>query len=86
MSSANEVELRKSREAVIQAHIDAVSHTHDVQAVLATFSHPRYEVPALGTVADGPETAGGLLRAIFSAFPDFYMRADASTMLRTPSS
>ena len=39
--------LREQREAVVKAHIEAEAVTHDVAAALATFRHPRYEVPAV---------------------------------------
>jgi hypothetical protein len=40
---------------VVDAHIDAETVHHDVQAALATFHHPRYETPAMGAVVDGPD-------------------------------
>jgi hypothetical protein len=40
---------------VVNAHIEAEAVTHDVAAALATFRHPRYEVPAVGAIAGGPE-------------------------------
>ena len=57
----------------MNAHIEAEAVKHDVAATLATFVHPRYEVPALSAIADGPEAVHGLVSAIFSAFPDFYL-------------
>ncbi len=51
--------------------------THDVASTLATFRHPRYEVPALGVVADGSEAVTGVVGAVLSAFPDFYLRKTA---------
>lgn len=71
MATAVTDTLRSRREAVIQAHIDAEVTYHDPSRVVDTFRHPRYEVPAAGVIADGPEAVRGLLGALFAAFPDF---------------
>lgn len=52
--------------------------THDVAAALATFHHPRYEVPAVGAIADGPEAVTGLLGQLLGAFPDFWLKRRAT--------
>ena len=65
--------LRARREAVVNAHIEAETVTHDVAAALATFHHPRYEVPAVGAIADGEEAVQGLLSQLLGAFPDFWL-------------
>jgi predicted ester cyclase len=65
------------REAIVDAHILAEAVHHDVASTLATFRHPRYEVPALGAVADGPEAVTGLVGAVLTAFPDFYLHKTA---------
>ena len=65
--------LRERREAVVNAHIVAETVTHDVAAAVATFRHPRYEVPAVGAIADGPEAVHGLLSQLLGAFPDFWV-------------
>ena len=57
----------------MKEHIEAESVRHDVAATVATFHHPRYEVPALATTADGPEAVHGLVSVLLSAFPDFYV-------------
>jgi hypothetical protein len=58
-------------ELIVNEHIEAESIRHDVTATVETFRHPRYEVPALGIVADGAEAVNGLLGAFLTAFPDF---------------
>ncbi len=73
--ATTDIELR--REAIVKAHIEAESVTHDVDATVATFRHPRYEVPALATTADGPEAVRGLINALLAAFPDFYVHPSA---------
>jgi len=65
--------LRAKREEIINAHIHAETVTHDVAAALATFHHPRYEVPAFGAIADGPEAVQGLLGQLLGVFPDFWL-------------
>ena len=67
-------DLRARREAVVNAHIEAETVTHDVAAALATFHHPRYEVPAVGAIADGGEAVEGLLSLLLGAFPDFWLK------------
>lgn len=69
--------LRARREAVVNAHIRAEAVDHDVAAAMATFRHPRYDVPALGGVVDGATGVDGLLHALLAAFPDFWLRAGA---------
>jgi steroid delta-isomerase-like uncharacterized protein len=66
--------LRARREAVVRAHIDAEAVQHDVAAVIATFKKPRYEVPALGGVYDGIAGVDGVVRALLSGFPDFWLK------------
>lgn len=65
--------VRARREAIVNAHIEAESITHDAAATVATFRNPRYEVPALGIVADGAEAVNGLVGGLLAAFPDFYV-------------
>jgi steroid delta-isomerase-like uncharacterized protein len=62
--------LRKRREDVLQAHLDA-ERSGDTAAILATFAHPRYElVGGTGRVYDGAEDVGRYLRDRRVAFPD----------------
>jgi SnoaL-like polyketide cyclase len=69
--------LTAHRAAIVKAHIEAEAVTHDVAAALATFHHPRYEVPALGAIIDGTEAVDGLLRQLLAAFADFYLQQQA---------
>jgi predicted ester cyclase len=69
--------LTAHRAAIVKAHIEAEAVTHDVAAALATFHHPRYEVPALGAIIDGTEAVDGLLHQLLAAFPDFYLQQHA---------
>ena len=69
--------MRAHREAIVNEHIEAEAVRHDVAATVRTFKHPRYEVPALGAVADGAEAVTGFLQALLTAFPDFYIKKNA---------
>ena len=62
--------LRKRREAVIRRHVEAESRG-DVDGVVASFSHPKYEMVPLGTEHDGEAAVRLLLSSLFLAFPDF---------------
>lgn len=73
MASFTVSDLQKTREAIVDAHIQAEAADHDVASTLATFSHPRYEVPALNIVADGPDAVTGVVSAVLTAFPDFHL-------------
>ena len=70
-------DLRTRRMAVVNAHIQAETVQHDVSAVLATFHHPRYEVPAMGPAVDGGAAVHDLLTALLGAFPDFWAQPSA---------
>jgi steroid delta-isomerase-like uncharacterized protein len=61
-------------EGKIPARFPLVS---DLSAALATFKHPKYDVPALGGVVDGAEGVDGLLHALLAAYPDFWLREGA---------
>lgn len=69
--------VRARREAVVKAHIEAEAVRHDVGAAVATFKHPKYDVPALGGVVDGAAGVDGLLHALLAAYPDFWLREGA---------
>lgn len=69
---------RARRQQVVDAHIHAETVTHDIRAALATFRHPRYEVPAFGAIAEGAEPVEGLLAQLLGAFPDFWLQTIAT--------
>jgi len=74
MTSAGVGTLREQREAVVNAHLEAEAVKHDVRAALATFTRPRYEVPAIGGVVDGGKAVESLLGQLLGAFPDFWLK------------
>ena len=67
--------LASRRDAVIAEHI-AAECAHDVERALKTFTTPHYHVFPLDIDAPGAEAVGGLLQAVFTAFPDFEFVAD----------
>jgi len=73
MPTAELISIQAQRDAVVDAHIEAEAVKHDPAATVATFRHPRYEVPALGAIVDGAEGVGGLVGGLLAAFPDFYL-------------
>jgi SnoaL-like polyketide cyclase len=77
MASMTVSDIQVRREAVVEAHILAEAVHHDVASTLASFRHPRYEVPALGVIADGPDAVTGVVGALLTAFPDFHLRKTA---------
>jgi steroid delta-isomerase-like uncharacterized protein len=61
--------LRQQRETVVKQHIEA-ENGHDVEATIATFHHPRYEVN--GQPSDGMEAVRELLCGLMHGFPDLH--------------
>jgi steroid delta-isomerase-like uncharacterized protein len=61
--------LREQREAVVRRHMEA-ENAHDFDAVIDTFSHPRYELIPSGAVHDGEAAVRGYFRETRTAFPD----------------
>ncbi len=62
-------ELVSARENVLHAHIDA-ERTGDPDLILATFTHPRYELVGSGRVYDGADEVRGYLLERAQAFPE----------------
>ena len=62
--------LRERREAVVLEHI-AAENGHDVEATIATFHRPRYEVN--GEPSDGEAAVRELLQGLMGGFPDFHV-------------
>lgn len=63
----NVASLRQCREAIASQHI-AMENQHDVEATIATFHHPRYEVN--GQPSDGTDAVRELLQSLMNGFPD----------------
>lgn len=66
-------DLRAGREAVVQRHIDA-ENTNDLDAMIASFDRPRYDVVPMGAVCEGEAAVRELVRGLLTAFPDFHFQ------------
>jgi steroid delta-isomerase-like uncharacterized protein len=65
----NAASRRAAREATVRRHMEA-ENVHDFDAVIATFTHPRYELIATGQVHDGEAAVRQYFRDTRAAFPD----------------
>jgi len=61
--------LREQREACVRHHMQA-ENVHDFDAVIDTFSHPRYELIPTGAIHDGEAAVHAYFRETRTAFPD----------------
>jgi steroid delta-isomerase-like uncharacterized protein len=61
--------LRKKREQKIREHMET-ENTHDFDATLETFEHPRYELIATDEVIDGSADVARYYEETRNAFPD----------------
>ena len=69
MIVSTDADLRQRREASLNAHL-AAERSGDSEAILATFSHPRYELVGAGRVYDGSDEVRGYLQERHRIFPD----------------
>jgi predicted ester cyclase len=70
MAVSPDADLQNARQAVLDAH-SAAESARDVDAVLATFHHPRYEIVPTGEVFDGERAVRGYHGENFAGVPDF---------------
>jgi steroid delta-isomerase-like uncharacterized protein len=75
MTSGPTTSLVDARLATVMAHLDA-ENRHDLDGVLATFHHARYEVN--GETYDGDSAVRTLLAALLDAFPDLHIAVGAA--------
>ena len=61
--------LATAREKTIRDHM-ALEITHEWDAVIGTFEHPRYELIGTGAVFDGEEAVRAYFKASRTPFPD----------------
>lgn len=66
-------DLAERRQQVVRDHM-ALEVTHDWDAVIATFDHPRYEMYGSGAVFDGEEAVRRYFAASRTPFPDQWQR------------
>jgi limonene-1,2-epoxide hydrolase len=62
-------DLSARRIETVRRHM-ALEITHDWDAVIATFDHPRYEMYGSGAVFDGEQAVRGYFAASRTPFPD----------------
>ena len=67
--------LRERRDAVVREHV-AAENRHDVEATIATFDRPRYEVMPFGDASDGETAVRELLQDLMGGFPDFHAEVE----------
>ena len=72
---------REHREATLRGLLEA-QNRHDVEASLACFAHPRYELVGNQRVYDGTEDVRRYYATTFGAFPDI---ASSSSPPTTPT-
>lgn len=64
--------IRERREIVVREHVEAERHK-DIEATIATFAHPRYEIVATGDVYDGADAVRAMHEELATAFPDMQL-------------
>ena len=62
--------LQRRRQEILDAH-SAAESARDLDGVIATFHHPRYEIVPTGEVFDGEEAVRGYHAENFAGIPDF---------------
>ena len=70
MATTDARTLREHREAIVNEHVDA-ENRHDVEATIATFHDPNYEVN--GEPFGGEGAVRELLQGLMDGFPDFHV-------------
>ncbi len=60
--------LRRAREELVLRHV-AAENARDLEAAMATFTHPRYEIIPTGTVFDGDEAVRAMLLQQWADLP-----------------
>jgi steroid delta-isomerase-like uncharacterized protein len=65
----NITSLRQRREAIVNQHAEA-ENRHDIEATIATFHHPRYEMN--GDPSDGEAAVRELLQGMMNGLPDLH--------------
>ncbi|UCE86853.1 MAG: ester cyclase [Deltaproteobacteria bacterium] len=61
--------LRRAREQIVRRHMEA-ENVHDFDAVIDTFSHPRYELIGTERTHDGEAAVRAYFKETRTAFPD----------------
>ena len=62
-------QMRERREQIVRTHMES-ENTHEYEAVMGTFSHPRYEIIPTDRIYDGDAAVREYFKETRSAFPD----------------
>ena len=62
---------REQREQIVRRHI-AAENSGDLDAMIATFHHPHYQVVPIGAISDGEAAVRELVAGLMRGFPDFH--------------
>ncbi|WP_068186431.1 nuclear transport factor 2 family protein [Mycobacterium sp. UM_CSW] len=68
--------LRRTREELVLRHV-AAENARDLEAAMATFTRPRYEIIPTGTVFDGDEAVRAMLLQQWADLPMLRYAAEA---------
>jgi len=71
MSSPQPTTERERREEIVLGHV-AAENAGDLDATIASFHRPRYNVLPIGAVSEGEEAVRQLVGGLVTAFPDFH--------------
>jgi steroid delta-isomerase-like uncharacterized protein len=69
MAAQDKSSLRERREAIVREHMES-ENSHDFDATIDTFAHPRYELIATGETYDGEAEVLRYFEESRTAFPD----------------
>ena len=70
MADSDNRRLREQREEIVRRHITA-ENSGDLDAVIASFRRPRYQVVPMGVISDGEAAVRELVAGLMRGFPDF---------------
>ncbi|BBZ71776.1 nuclear transport factor 2 family protein [Mycobacterium paraseoulense] len=73
---SHETALRRVREELVLRHV-AAENARDLEAAMATFTHPRYEIIPTGMVFDGDEAVRAMLLRQWADLPMLQYSAEA---------
>lgn len=69
-------DLQRVREEIVLRHVQG-ENDRDLEAVMATFTHPRYEIVPTGLVFDGDEAVRAMILQQWAQLPPVRYSAEA---------
>lgn len=73
---SEEAELYRRREALVLRHVEA-ENRRDLEAIMVTFTRPRYEIVPTATVYDGDAAVRQMIMTQWEQLPQMYYAAEA---------